>query len=129
MRFINLILTVLLAGCSTTGNFKVPKGANLYIYKRPVPVVINVDESISTDEVIVGTVTSKPFFWSASGRPPGGGIPYKIEKNGEMIKDGKLCSKYRVISIFWPPFALIYWPLGYHPDITYDLTSDVQECY
>ena len=62
MRFINLILAVLLAGCSTTGNFKVPKGANLYIYKRPVPVVINVDESISTDEIIVGTVTSKPFF-------------------------------------------------------------------
>jgi len=24
---------------------------------------------------------------------------------------------------------MIYWPLGYHPDITYDLTSDVQECY
>ena len=128
MRFINLILAVLLAGCSTTGNFKVPKWANLYIYKRPVPVVINVDESISTDEIIVGTVTSKPFFWTASGRPPGGGIPYKIEKNGEMIKDGKLCSKFRVVSIFWPPFALIYWPLGYHPDITYDLVNDVQNC-
>jgi len=46
-----------------------------------------------------------------------------------MIKDGKLCSKFRVVSIFWPPFALIYWPLGYHSDITYDLISDVQECY
>ena len=43
-------------------------------------MVINVDESISTDEVIVGTVSSKPFFGAASGRPPGGGIPYKIEK-------------------------------------------------
>ena len=53
---------------------------------------------------------------------------YKIEKNGEMIKDGKLCSKFRVASIFWPPFALIYWPLGYHPDITYDLVNDVQNC-
>jgi len=28
----------------------------------------------------------------------------------------------------WPPFALIYWPLGYHPDITYDLVNDVQNC-
>ena len=63
MRFINLILVVLLAGCSTTGNFKVPKGANLYIYKRPVPVVINVDESISTDEVIVGTVLPLNHFF------------------------------------------------------------------
>ena len=62
MRFINLILVVLLAGCSTTGNFKVPKWVNIYTYKRPVPVVINVDESISTDEVIVGKVISKPFF-------------------------------------------------------------------
>ena len=57
MRFINLILAILLAGCSTTGNFKVPKGADLFIYRRPIPVVINVDESSSTDEVTVGTVT------------------------------------------------------------------------
>ena len=26
----------------------------------------------------------------------------------------------------WSPFALIYWPLGYHPDITYDLVNDAQ---
>ena len=71
MRFINLILAILLAGCSTTGNFKVPKGADLFIYRRPIPVVINVDESSSTDEVTVGTVTSKPFFWTVAGRPPG----------------------------------------------------------
>ena len=28
----------------------------------------------------------------------------------------------------WPPLALIYWPLGYHPDITQDLVNDVQNC-
>ena len=28
----------------------------------------------------------------------------------------------------WPPFDLIYWPLGYHPVITYDLVNDVQNC-
>ena len=127
--FYFVTVAVLLTGCTTTASFKVPKGSDLFIYRRPIPVVITVDEPSSTAEVTVGTVTSKPFFWTAAGRPPGGGIPYKIEKNGELLKEGRLCSKFRVIAIFWPPLAMIYWPLGYHPDITYDLTSDVQECY
>lgn len=116
MLFIPIIL-FLVAGCTTTGHFKVPEGSNLYIYKRPQPVEIKSD----------GEVTTTPFFWTAAGVPPGGGVPYRVEKNGETLKEGKLRAKFRVVSIFWPPFALIYWPMGLNPDITYDLVNDTQE--
>ncbi|MDX1693944.1 MAG: hypothetical protein R3208_09275 [Ketobacteraceae bacterium] len=111
------LLTLFISGCSTTGHFKVPEGADLYIYERPEPVYIADD----------GSVTTKPFFWTAAGLPPGGGIPYRLEKDGEVIKQGRLRAKFRPVSIFWPPFALIYWPMGMNPNITYDLVNDTQE--
>ena len=115
--FLALVLLTMIAGCSTTGTFKVPPGADLYIYKRPQPVDINAD----------GKVTTKPFFWTAAGIPPDSGIPYRLEKNGKTLKEGKLRAKFRVVSIFWPPAAIIYWPMGFNPDITYDLVNDKQE--
>ncbi|MGJ0483206.1 MAG: hypothetical protein ACR65R_01560 [Methylomicrobium sp.] len=27
----------------------------------------------------------------------------------------------------WPPAAAIYWPMGFNPDITYDLVNGTQE--
>lgn len=111
------ILTGLASACSTTGKFVVPENAELYIYERPEPV--NVAED--------GTVTTKPFFWTAMGVAPSGGIPYRLEKEGETIKRGKLRAVFRPASIFWPPFAVIYWPVGFNPDITYDLVNDTQE--
>ena len=112
-----VLILLMVAGCTTTGNFKVPEGSNLYIYQRPEPV--NIDQN--------GKVTTKPFFWTAAGMPPGGGIPYRLEKNGETLKEGRLRAKFRPVSIFWPPAALIYWPMGLNPDITYDLVNDTQE--
>lgn len=112
-----LALLILLTGCSTTGHFKTPDGSQLYIYKRPQPVQITGN----------GDVTTTPFFWSAAGLPPSGGIPYKLEKNGQVLKEGKLRAKFRVVSVFWPPFSIIYWPIGFNPDITYDLINDKQE--
>lgn len=111
------VIALILSGCSTTGQFKVPEGSELYIYKRPEPV------NVASD----GSVTTKPYFWTAAGFPPGGGIPYRLEKDGEVIKEGKLRAKFRPVSIFWPPFALIYWPMGMNPNITYDLINDTQE--
>jgi hypothetical protein len=108
---------MLFTGCTTTGTFKVPEGSKLYIYKRPEPVQVAAG----------GKVTTKPFFWTAAGMPPGGGIPYRLEQNGQTIKEGKLRTKFRVVSIFWPPFAAIYWPMGFNPNVTYDLVNDTQE--
>jgi len=118
MKILSIFLMILIvSGCTTTGHFKVPEGSQLYIYERPQPVDIKAN----------GEVTTKPFFWTAAGIPPGGGIPYRLEKNGGALKEGKLRAKFRVVSIFWPPFALIYWPMGLNPDITYDLVNDTQE--
>lgn len=108
---------ILVTACTTTGTFKVPEGSRLYIYKRPEPVQVDA----------AGKVTTKPFFWTAAGMPPGGGIPYRLEKDGQTLKEGKLRTKFRVVSIFWPPFAAIYWPMGFNPNITYDLVNDSQE--
>lgn len=118
MKKLYIVLALLMmVGCTTTGHFKVPEGSNLYVYKRPQPVDIKAD----------GTVTTKPFFWTAAGVPPNGGIPYKLEQNGQVLKEGRLRTKFRVESLFWPPFAQIYWPMGFNPDITYDLINDTQE--
>lgn len=119
MKKISLLLAslVLVTGCTTTGTFKVPEGSKLYIYERPEPVAVDAG----------GKVTTKPFFWTAAGMPPGGGIPYKLEKDGQIVKQGKLRTKFRVVSIFWPPAAAIYWPMGFNPNITYDLVNDTQE--
>jgi len=118
MKILNIVLVSLfMVGCSTTGHFKVPEGSSLYIYERPQPVDIKAD----------GEVTTKPFFWTAAGVPPESGIPYRLEKGGKTLKEGRLRTKFRVVSIFWPPFATIYWPMGFNPDITYDLVNDKQE--
>ncbi len=112
-----LALLALATGCTTTGTFKVPPGTDLYVYKRPEPVDVKAD----------GKVTTKPFFWTAAGVPPEGGIPYRLEKEGKVVKEGKLRTKFRTASIFWPPAAAIYWPMGFNEDITYDLVNDKQE--
>ncbi len=121
MKVVKIILPIffcgIISGCSTTANFKIPEGSELYIYKRPQPVKVEAN----------GSVTTTPFFWTATGIPPNGGIPYSLERNGETIKEGRLRTKFRVVSIFWPPFALIYWPMGFNSAITYDLVNDRQE--
>ncbi|MEQ1738748.1 MAG: hypothetical protein ABL884_02490 [Methyloglobulus sp.] len=71
-----VLMLLMMAGCTTTGHFKVPEGSNLYIYKRPEPVTIKPD----------GEVTTKPYFWTAAGVPPGGGVPYRLEKMAKPLK-------------------------------------------
>ena len=109
-------ILVLLSACSTQGKFKVPQGTEISIYKRP-PVAVPAD----------GVIETRPFFWTAAGVPPASGVPYALYKNGKIVKEGKLRAKFRVVSIFWPPYAVIYWPMGLNPDITYDLVNDTQQ--
>jgi hypothetical protein len=104
-------LSVLVSACTTTSNIKVPSGSKLYIYSDPEPVAIKDN----------GEVTTRPFFWTAIA-----GIPYRLEQNDKVIKQGKLRAKFRPVSIFWPPYGAIYWPVGFAlPE--YDLTNSAQE--
>jgi hypothetical protein len=109
------LLGLFLASCTTTGRFVIPEGTELEVYRQPV--------TLQSD----GTVVTKPFFWTAAGVPPGAGIEYRLLKDGEVVQDGRLRAKFRVVSIFWPPFSLIYWPMGLNPDITYNLVEGTQE--
>jgi hypothetical protein len=104
-----------LASCSTTGNFVIPEGTELEVYRRPV--------TVQSD----GTVTTQPFFWTAAGMPPGGGVEYRLLKDGAVVQEGRLRAVFRGVSLFWPPFALIYWPMGLNPHITYNLVEGTQE--
>lgn len=112
------VAALLIAGCTTTGQFVIPEGTQLEVHRRPV--------SVGPD----GKVTTQPFFWTAVGIPEsGGGIEYRLFRDGEVIQQGRLRTKFRVASIFWPPIfhGVIYWPLGFNPNITYDLVRGTQE--
>lgn len=106
------LFSLFFMACTTSGKFIIPEGSKLYVHERPVTPDAN------------GIVTMKPMFWTAAGVPPSGGAKYRLEKDGKEIKRGRLRVAFRPVSIFWPPFALIYWPMGFNSDITYDLVKD-----
>lgn len=95
-----ICLSIVLGACTTTAKIHIPPGSQLYLYPNPDPVTVNADDS----------VTTRPYFWTAIT-----GIPYRVEQNGVVIRKGKLKSRFRPASIFWPPFAYaaIYWPVGF----------------
>lgn len=109
------VFVAAVVGCSTQGRFVIPSGSELEVYRRPVTPAAD------------GTVVTRPFFWTAAGIPPAGGVEYRLLKDGKVIQEGRLRAKFRVVSIFWPPFAAIYWPMGLNPNITYDLVQGKQE--
>ena len=116
MQLINKIILVgtlalLSAGCSTVGRFKIPEGDQLFLGGRPIPVEVHEN----------GVVRTRPYFWSSAG-----GIRYRLEKDGQTIKEGKVKSRFRVASIFWPPYALIYWPFGFDQRQFNDLTIGLE---
>jgi len=94
-----------LASCATKAKFILPPDSTLYIN----------GEAVQPRED--GTVVTKPYFWSFTG-----GIPYVLKRDGQIIRQDKCQAGFRVVSIFWPPFAIIYWPMGFGRD-TYDLTD------
>jgi hypothetical protein len=110
-----VLLTATLSACTTRGTFVIPQGTQLEVYQRPVTPGAD------------GVVVTKPFFWTAAGMPPAGGVEYRLLKGDEVVQSGRLRAKFRVVSIFWPPFAALYWPMGLNPNITYDLVRGTQK--
>jgi hypothetical protein len=104
-----------LAACTTRGRFVIPKGTQLEVYRRPVTVGAD------------GIVETRPFFWTAIGVPPAGGAEYRLLKDGKVLQEGRLRVVIRPVAFFWPPAAIIYWPVGLNPRVTYDLVKGTQQ--
>lgn len=104
-----LLVALLAAGCSTTAEFRLPAGTKVDIPGRP---------ALKQEGA---TLTTRPFFWNAAG-----GIKFNLlDSSGKIVKSGKLPSAFRVASIFWPPYAIIYWPMGMKR--CYDLLGDAPQ--
>jgi hypothetical protein len=106
-----LAFSLSIIGCATSTHVKLPEDSVLKI------------QSGKQEPFKEGEVKRTPFFWSSAS-----GIAYKVEKNGKVIREGKMSAKFRPVSIFWPPAAVIYWPIGFRYDCN-DLTGETPvEC-
>ncbi len=113
-----IVSLVLLSACSTQGRFVIPEGSKLYLGNRPEPVKVESG----------GIVSVHAFGWDAMGVPPTKGIPYRLEKDGKTLQEGRLRSVLRVPSLFLPPiFGILTVPTGLNPNITYNLVTGKQE--
>ena len=104
-KLIVVISLLLLASCSVQTKFTIPDATTLTVAGKVVP-----SEKLEEYD-------RRPFFWNKAG-----GINYTLEKDGKVVEEGKLKSKFRVVSIFWPPAAAIYWPMGFAGE-HYDLVE------
>ena len=97
------------AGChaSTQAKFVLPPNSELAVNGSPVTV----DQD--------GSATMSAFGW--------GGAHYKITRNGKVVGTGTLDTKFRPISLIWPPFGVLYVPKGLDDSHTYDLTAKTAE--
>lgn len=106
-----LILAALLlaTGCSSSTWVKLPPGHHLSLYERPT----------KHDS---GLVATRPYGWAAAN-----GIVYKLtDANNQLVQEGTLAARFRVASIFVPPVAIAYWPMGYRQRC-YDLTGSAPQ--
>ncbi|HWR72292.1 MAG TPA: hypothetical protein VN604_03900 [Nitrospirota bacterium] len=111
MILLVVCMVLVLSACSTGTRFVLPADTRVYLPAKDMTFA-------------EGRAKSRPYFWSSFGS-----IDYQLLKNGEKIKEGKLESDFRVWSLFWPPFAIIYWPVGFEWNC-YDLTGyEPTECY
>lgn len=98
------LLIALISGCHTSTQFLLPIATDIIIK----------DERFSAAKDGYVDVTVRPFFWT--------GIHYVLVKGDDVVQEGKLESHFRIASLFWPPYAIIYWPKGFSNDC-YDMTK------
>jgi hypothetical protein len=99
-----LLLVVLFSGCETSTQFLLPHNTEIIIK----------DEKFSASNDGYADVTVRPFFWT--------GINYQLVRGDKVVQEGKLDSSFRIAALFWPPYAIFYWPKGFSTDC-YDMTK------
>lgn len=106
-----LTAALIVSGCSTATWVKLPDDSTLIVNER---------QTLHRQ----GLVKTRPFSWGAAG-----GVPYRLEdRQSHVIQSGRLKTRFRVASIFWPPVGIAYWPMGFGQRC-YDLTGqEPQTC-
>jgi hypothetical protein len=107
------VILIVLSGCHTSASFILPPNTDLMINGERISFDSRDNDGRLKFERI-------PFFWTSIA-----GIEYSLIQNDKIVKTDKLPSEFRIASIFWPPYAYIYWPVGFSFDC-YDL-SDVNK--
>jgi hypothetical protein len=110
-----LIMLFVLSGCHTSTSFMLPPNTDLMINGQRITSLDAQDEA--------GHVKFKrsPFFWNSMM-----GIEYTLLQDDKIVKKDKLPSAFRVVSIFFPPYGIIYWPVGFRFKC-YDLSDPKKE--
>jgi hypothetical protein len=109
-----MIVLFVLSGCSTSTSFMLPPNTDLMINGERIPLDVK-------DEAGHVTLERRPFFWSSVM-----GIEYILLQDDKVIKKDRLPSAFRVESIFFPPYAIFYWPIGFRFKC-YDLSNPKKE--
>jgi hypothetical protein len=109
-----ILMVLLLSGCHTSASFMLPPSTDLLINGERVTFNAHDEEGRVKLE-------RRPFFWTSIA-----GIEYSLVQEDKIIKKAKLPSGFRISSIFWPPYAYIYWPVGFRFEC-YDLTDTKKE--
>ncbi len=108
MSFLRVALLLCLAlftsACSTKAWFKLPEQSTIAINER-------------SQQYHQGLIKTRPFFWNRAG-----GVPYTLTSPSGSSETGRLRTRFRPASIFWPPYAIIYWPMGFGQQC-YDMTG------
>lgn len=109
-----ILMLAVLSGCYTSASFILPPNTDLMINGKRIPQDVR-------DENGRVKLERRPFFWNSIM-----GINYMLLEGDKVVKKDKLPSSFRVVSIFWPPYAYLYWPVGFGLDC-YDLSNPQKE--
>ena len=109
-----ILMLLVLSGCHTSASFILPPNTDLMINGERVSFD-------SKDEDNRPKFERTPFFWTSII-----GIEFMLLQDDKIVKKGKLPSEFRIASIFWPPYAYIYWPVGFQFEC-YDLSDPKKE--
>jgi len=109
-----MVVVLILSGCYTSTSFILPPNTDLMINGERIPLA-------AKDELGHVTLERRPFFWSSVM-----GIEYMLLQDDKVIKKDRLPSAFRVESIFFPPYAIFYWPIGFGYKC-YDLSTPKKE--
>jgi hypothetical protein len=110
-KFFAFILMIMLFGCSTSIKMKLPSDTKIVIGDKIV-------SAGDKDTNGFSEYKTRPFFWTSVA-----GIDYSLMQGDKVLKQGKLPARFRVVSIFFPPYGFIYWPVGFAED-SFDFTKD-----